>query len=88
MKGLLQIVVVDVVDRVCQNSQPLVIGNIFITQGHRPEDARLFDQDLGRIFFAVDIDVFRSKDMPVVATNETDQLYNSQYLRCGAVGCI
>ncbi len=79
MKGLFQIVIVDEMNRLCQNFQPLVIGNILKTQRHRPEDACLFDEDQKRIFFAVDISVFRSKDVPIVAPNETDQLYHGYY---------
>jgi len=67
------------VNRLCQNFQPLVIGNILKTQGHRPEDARLFDENQKRIFFAVDISVFRPENMPIVAPNKTDQLYHGYH---------
>ncbi len=71
IKGPFQILVVDEVIRLCQNFQPLVMGNILKTQGRRPEDARLFDEDQKRIFIAIDTNVFRPKDMPIVAPNET-----------------
>ena len=74
MKGLFQIVVVNEVNCLGQNSQPFVIGNILETQRHRPEEARLFDEDQKWIFLAVKFSFFRPKYMPVVAPNQTDQL--------------
>ena len=81
-------IVVDEVNCLCKNFQPLVIGNILKTQGYRAEDAYLFNKDQKRILFAVNISIFRPKDMPIVAPNETDQLYHGYYKGRGAVGYI
>lgn len=63
MKVSFQIVVVGEVNSLCKNFQPLVIRNIL--------------EDVKWGFCDVDITVIPPEDVPIVAPNETDNLYHN-----------